>query len=76
MRRDLRAYLWDVEQAAHDIEVFTHGKQLSDYSAFGSSRGTRGTGASASGAVRRSSLTRVRWGHWRTEFTENSPMKM
>ena len=31
MRRDLRAYLWDVEQAAHDIEVFTHGKQLSDY---------------------------------------------
>jgi uncharacterized protein with HEPN domain len=31
MRRDLRAYLWDVEQAAHDIQVFTQGKQLSDY---------------------------------------------
>jgi uncharacterized protein with HEPN domain len=31
MRRDLRAYLWDVQQAAHDIQAFTHGKQLSDY---------------------------------------------
>ena len=31
MQRDLRAYLWDVNQAAHDIQVFTHGKQLSDY---------------------------------------------
>jgi len=31
MRRDLRAYLWDMEQAAHDIQVFTKGKQLSDY---------------------------------------------
>jgi uncharacterized protein with HEPN domain len=27
----LRAYLWDVERAAHDIQVFTQGKQLSDY---------------------------------------------
>jgi uncharacterized protein with HEPN domain len=31
MRRDLRAYLWDVQQAADDIQAFTHGKQLSDY---------------------------------------------
>jgi len=31
MRRDLRAYLWDIEQAAGDIQVFTSGKQLSDY---------------------------------------------
>jgi uncharacterized protein with HEPN domain len=31
MRRNLRAYLWDIDQAAHDIQVFTQGKQLSDY---------------------------------------------
>ena len=31
MPRDLRAYLWDIEQAAGNIQVFTHGKQLSDY---------------------------------------------
>jgi len=31
MRRDLRAYLWDVQQAADDIQAFTQGKQLSDY---------------------------------------------
>jgi uncharacterized protein with HEPN domain len=31
MPRDLRAYLWDIEQAAGNIEIFTQGKQLSDY---------------------------------------------
>lgn len=31
MPRDLRAYLWDIEQAAGNIQVFTHGKQLTDY---------------------------------------------
>jgi uncharacterized protein with HEPN domain len=31
MRRDLRAYLWDVEQAARDVESFTEGKRLKDY---------------------------------------------
>jgi uncharacterized protein with HEPN domain len=31
MPRSLRAYLWDVEQAANNILVFTRGKQLSDY---------------------------------------------
>jgi hypothetical protein len=31
MRRDLRAYLWDIEQAAGNIQDFTQGKQLSDY---------------------------------------------
>ena len=31
MPRSLRAYLWDIEQAANNILVFTRGKQLSDY---------------------------------------------
>jgi uncharacterized protein with HEPN domain len=31
MPRSLRAYLWDIEQAANNILLFTHGKQLSDY---------------------------------------------
>ncbi len=31
MPRSLRAYLWDLERAANNILVFTHGKQLSDY---------------------------------------------
>lgn len=31
MPRSLRAYLWDIEQAASDILTFTSGKQLSDY---------------------------------------------
>jgi len=31
MARDLRAYLWDIEQAAGDIHAFTRGKQLSGY---------------------------------------------
>jgi uncharacterized protein with HEPN domain len=31
MPRSLRAYLWDIEQAASDILNFTNGKQLSDY---------------------------------------------
>jgi uncharacterized protein with HEPN domain len=31
MARDLRAYLWDIEQAAADIQAFTEGKRLSDY---------------------------------------------
>ena len=31
MSRDLRAYLWDIEQAAADINAFTSGKQLPDY---------------------------------------------
>ena len=31
MPRSLRAYLWDIEQAASDIVNFTSGKQLRDY---------------------------------------------
>jgi uncharacterized protein with HEPN domain len=31
MPRDLRAYLWDIEQAAAEIRDFTRGKQLQDY---------------------------------------------
>jgi uncharacterized protein with HEPN domain len=31
MRRNLRAYLWDIERAAHNIQSFTEGKGLSDY---------------------------------------------
>jgi uncharacterized protein with HEPN domain len=31
MPRSLRAYLWDIEQAASDIQTFTRDKQLSDY---------------------------------------------
>ena len=31
MPRNLRAYLWDVEQAVNDILTFTRAKQLSDY---------------------------------------------
>ena len=31
MPRDLRAYLWDIEQAAAEILDFTRGKQLKDY---------------------------------------------
>lgn len=31
MPRSLRAYLWDIEQAASDIVNFTSGKQLCDY---------------------------------------------
>jgi len=31
MPRDLQAYLWDIEQAAGNIQFFTQGKQLSDY---------------------------------------------
>lgn len=31
MPRSLRAYLWDIEQAADDILSFTQGKQLHDY---------------------------------------------
>ena len=31
MRRNLRAYLWDIERAVHNIQSFTEGKRLSDY---------------------------------------------
>ena len=31
MPRDLRAYLWDIEQASAEISAFTDGKQLGDY---------------------------------------------
>ncbi len=31
MPRSLRAYLWDIEQAASDIITFTGGKQLGEY---------------------------------------------
>jgi uncharacterized protein with HEPN domain len=31
MPRSLRAYFWDIEQAADDILSFTQGKQLHDY---------------------------------------------
>lgn len=31
MPRSLRAYLWDIEQAACDILTFTRGKQLGNY---------------------------------------------
>ncbi|MFZ0705023.1 MAG: HepT-like ribonuclease domain-containing protein [Candidatus Korobacteraceae bacterium] len=31
MPRSLRAYLWDIEQAASDILNFTNGRRLSDY---------------------------------------------
>ncbi len=31
MQRNLSAYLWDIERAAHNIQMFTEGKQLSDY---------------------------------------------
>ncbi len=31
MPRNLRAYLWDIEQAARDILAFTRGKKLGDY---------------------------------------------
>jgi uncharacterized protein with HEPN domain len=31
MPRSLRAYLWDIEQAASDINTFTGGKQLGEY---------------------------------------------
>ena len=31
MARDLRAYLWDVLQAAHDIQSFVTGKNENDY---------------------------------------------
>jgi len=31
MRRNLRAYLWDIERAAHNIQSFSAGKGLGDY---------------------------------------------
>jgi hypothetical protein len=31
MPRDLRAYLWDLQNAADQIFVFTHGKTFADY---------------------------------------------
>lgn len=31
MPHSLQGYLWDIEHAANNILVFTHGKQLSDY---------------------------------------------
>ena len=31
MRRNLQAYLWDIEQAAGQIQAFTREKHLSDY---------------------------------------------
>jgi uncharacterized protein with HEPN domain len=31
MRRNLKAYLWDIERAAHNIQSFTEHKGLSDY---------------------------------------------
>ena len=31
MPRDKRAYLWDVIQAANEIQLFTNGKSVEDY---------------------------------------------